>query len=67
MGATFETRAEILKQHILADYLPFRSQNPDGRILFKLGDNHPVKGFNEMLESVARIPPCLQAEDIAGT
>lgn len=47
MGATFEARAQVLKQHFLMDDLLFRAQNPSARILFKLGDNHTVKGFNE--------------------
>ena len=39
-------RAELLKQHFLADYIPFKQQNPAPRIFFKLGDNHTGKGFN---------------------
>lgn len=46
-GANLEARAELLKQHLLMDYLPFRRLDPNARILFKLGDNHTVKGFNE--------------------
>ena len=47
LGATLEARAELLKQHFLTDYLALRRKNPNGHILFKLGDNHTVKGFNE--------------------
>ena len=47
LGATLEARAEILKQHFLTDYLASRRRNPNDHILFKLGDNHTVKGFNE--------------------
>jgi erythromycin esterase-like protein len=43
-------RAELLKQHFLADYLPFKQANPSARILFKLGDNHTGKGFNDTHE-----------------
>ena len=39
-------RAELLKQHFLADYTSFKHQTPASRILFKLGDNHTGKGFN---------------------
>jgi hypothetical protein len=39
-------RAELLKLHFLADYLPFKQQTPAPRILFKFGDNHTGKGFS---------------------
>jgi hypothetical protein len=39
-------RAELLKQHFLADYLPFKQQTTAPRILFKFGDNHTGKGFS---------------------
>jgi hypothetical protein len=39
-------RAELLKQHFLADYQPFEDHTPSPRILFKFGDNHTGKGFN---------------------
>jgi hypothetical protein len=39
-------RAELLKQHFLEDYTPFKQRVPTPRILFKLGDNHTAKGFN---------------------
>jgi hypothetical protein len=39
-------RAELLKQHFLASYVPFKQQNPVPHIFFKLGDNHTGKGFN---------------------
>jgi hypothetical protein len=39
-------RAELLKQHFLAVYVPFKQQTPAPRIFFKLGDNHTGKGFN---------------------
>jgi hypothetical protein len=39
-------RAELLKRHFLADYLPFKQQTPAPRIFFKFGDNHTGKGFN---------------------
>ena len=50
IGTSNEARAELLKQHFLSDYLPFRSQEPGGRVLFKFGDNHTVKGLNETHE-----------------
>jgi erythromycin esterase-like protein len=40
-------RDQLLKQHFLADYLPFKQQTPSPRILFKFGDNHTGKGFDE--------------------
>jgi hypothetical protein len=39
-------RAELLKLHFLADYVPFKQQTPAPRILFKFGDNHTGKGFS---------------------
>ncbi len=39
-------RSQLLKQHFLADYLPFKQQTPAPRILFKFGDNHTGKGFD---------------------
>jgi hypothetical protein len=39
-------RAELLKQHFLEDYTPFKQRVPTPRIFFKLGDNHTEKGFN---------------------
>lgn len=39
-------RGELLKQHFLADYLPFKQLTPSPRVLFKFGDNHTGKGFN---------------------
>jgi hypothetical protein len=46
-GASYEKRAEILKQHFLTAYRPFHDQYKDGRVLLKLGDNHTGKGLNE--------------------
>jgi hypothetical protein len=43
-------RSELLKQHFLGDYLPFKQQTPSPRILFKFGDNHTGKGFNTIPE-----------------
>jgi hypothetical protein len=39
-------RAELLKQHFLGNYVPFKQQSPAPHIFFKLGDNHTGKGFN---------------------
>ena len=39
-------RAELLKQHFLEDYTPFKQRVPGPHIFFKLGDNHTAKGFN---------------------
>lgn len=39
-------RAELLKLHFLANYLPFKQQTQAPRILFKFGDNHTGKGFS---------------------
>jgi hypothetical protein len=40
-------RSQLLKQNFLADYLPFKQQTPSPRILFKFGDNHVGKGFDD--------------------
>jgi hypothetical protein len=40
-------RSELLKQHFLADYLPFKQHTPSPRVLFKFGDNHVGKGFDD--------------------
>jgi hypothetical protein len=40
-------RSQLLKRHFLADYLPFKKQIPSPRILFKFGDNHTGKGFDQ--------------------
>lgn len=40
-------RSQLLKQHFLADYLPFKQQTAFPRILFKFGDNHVGKGFDD--------------------
>ncbi len=45
-GASFALRAELLKQHFLADYRPLALTKPNARILFKFGDNHMGRGFN---------------------
>ena len=45
-GASYEERAELLKQHFLADYRPLEAAKPNARILFKFGDNHMGKGLN---------------------
>jgi hypothetical protein len=39
-------RSQLLKHHFLADYLPFKQQNPSPHILFKFGDNHTGMGFD---------------------
>jgi hypothetical protein len=43
-------RSQLLKQHFLADYLPFQQQTSSPRILFKFGDDHTEKGFNTVPE-----------------
>jgi hypothetical protein len=40
-------RIRLLDQHFLANYLPFKQQNPSPHILFKFGDDHTGKGFDE--------------------
>jgi hypothetical protein len=45
-GASFAKRAELLKQHFLADYRPLATAKPNARVLFKFGDNHMGKGLN---------------------
>lgn len=45
-GASFEKRAELLKQHFLADYRALAATKPNVRVLFKFGDNHMGKGLN---------------------
>jgi hypothetical protein len=45
-GASFAERAELLKQHFLADYRPLAAAKPNARIFFKFGDNHMGKGLN---------------------
>jgi hypothetical protein len=45
-GASLAARAELLKQHFLADYRPLAAVQPNARILFKFGDNHMGKGLN---------------------
>lgn len=39
-------RAEMLKQHLVADYLPFHGTEPQGRVLFKFGAMHMGRGFD---------------------
>lgn len=39
-------RAELFKQHFLADYSAAKARMASPRVLFKLGDNHSGKGFS---------------------
>ena len=39
-------RAEMLKQHLMADYIPFYANKPEGRVLFKFGAMHMGRGFD---------------------
>ncbi len=41
-------RAVLLKQHLLADYLPFHTRSPAGRVLFKFGSMHMGRGFDPL-------------------
>jgi hypothetical protein len=41
-------RSQLLKQHFLADYLPFKQHTPSPRILLKFGDNHTGRGFDTL-------------------
>lgn len=41
-------RAILLKQHLLADYIPFHSRDPAGRVLFKFGAMHMGRGFDPL-------------------
>jgi hypothetical protein len=41
-------RSQLLKQHFLAYYLPFKQLTPSPRILFKFGDNHTGRGFDTL-------------------
>jgi erythromycin esterase-like protein len=41
-------RSQLLKQHFLAYYLPFKQLTPSPRILLKFGDNHTGKGFDTL-------------------
>lgn len=38
----------LMKQHLLADYLPVASERPETRVLFKLGAVHSGKGFSPL-------------------
>ena len=39
-------RANLLKQHFIADYAAAKARTPQPRVLFKFGDDHLGKGFN---------------------
>ena len=39
-------RANLIKQHLIADYAAARARTPQPRVLFKFGDDHLGKGFN---------------------
>jgi len=39
-------RAELMKQHFLADYVAIHALVPTPRVLFKFGDFHMYQGFN---------------------
>jgi hypothetical protein len=39
-------RSQLLKQHLLDDYLSFKQQTPSPHILFKFGFNHTGRGFD---------------------
>jgi hypothetical protein len=39
-------RAELIKQHFLADYSAAKAQSPHMHVLLKFGDDHLGKGFN---------------------
>lgn len=39
-------RAEMLKQHLMANYLPLHERNPQARVLFKFGSMHMGRGFD---------------------
>jgi hypothetical protein len=41
-------RSQLLTQHFLADYLPFKQHTPYPRILFKFGYNHTGKHFDPL-------------------
>jgi hypothetical protein len=41
-------RASLLKQHFLQNYRALQKTSPAPRILFKFGDNHMWKGFNDI-------------------
>ncbi len=41
-------RAVLLKQHLLANYVPFHSRTPAGRVLFKFGAMHMGRGFDPL-------------------
>jgi hypothetical protein len=43
-------RARILKQHLMADYIPFHRYQPQGRVLFKFGAMHMGRGFDPLHE-----------------
>ncbi len=38
----------LMKQHLLADYLPLGSEHPESRVLFKFGAMHMGKGFSPL-------------------
>ena len=38
----------LMKQHLLADYLPVASKKPETRVLFKFGSMHMGKGFSPL-------------------
>lgn len=41
-------RAVLLKQHLLADYIPIHSRTPAGRVLLKFGAMHMGRGFDPL-------------------
>ncbi|MEO8461127.1 MAG: hypothetical protein ABI451_11415 [Dokdonella sp.] len=41
-------RAELFKEHFLAEYQTLKKSNPAPRVLFKFGDNHAGKGFSPL-------------------
>ncbi len=43
-----QRRAELLKRHLLADYQAMKTSHAAPRVLFKFGDTHMGKGFNEL-------------------
>ncbi len=45
-------RAVLLKQHLLANYVPFHSRTPAGRVLFKFGAMHMGRGFDPYISSI---------------
>ena len=43
-----QVRAELFKQHFLAEYSAIRKTIAEPRVLFKFGDNHSGKGFGPL-------------------